>query len=346
MAPSRFGISLLLGLLASTRVTSAEYNPNEHFVLVDCGIGTVAGHPEWSSSWWAMYFTGEVWTDAHEAQLNPSYNGGAVKGDGSYPWRESGVNFKMMNGDEISVTIHPSVNDPAQAGSLTHSFDGHPLTCWAYHRAFGGNCRTAYVCNHKDGPHPAARDQMSIKLSTTKDFAKLKGDIDVADVYGKMSYGDNGECDQSWTDIPGGCTIKFRCHGNKKGTTPAMAKTLKGLATEFPNMVKHEKLNEPKWDPCKSGRDTCVGGWVENWVDYTWVPQTLSIDVSDANDADQGALDYEIDCSHSPQCDVCKGLKFGTGFAAWVAGMFGPELGIPAAAIAQGVSGVCTAEGC
>ncbi|KAF5850460.1 hypothetical protein GGP41_002716 [Bipolaris sorokiniana] len=76
-----------------------------------------------------------------------------------------------------------------------------------------------------------------------------------------------------------------------------MANMLKEIGTGYPDMIKHENVNERMWDPCKSGRDSCIGGYVDHFVDYTWVPQTLSIVVSDANDAHQGELSYEIDCS-------------------------------------------------
>lgn len=346
MAQSYSIVSLFVALLSCTHLGSAEPNTNEQIALLDCGIGTVSGHPEWASSYKASYYAGDIWQDAKETQVNLPDDNATVAWDGSYPWRESGVKFKLMGGD-VSVTIHPAVVDPARAGSLTYSSGGNSLTCWSYHKEIPGDCRIAYVCNHKDGAHPAARDQISVKFSTTKDFAKLKGNINPADVYSKISYSDDGKCDESWTDIPGGCKIKFRCHGNKKGTTPAMANALKNIATGLPDMIKHEKINDhDTWDPCKTGRDTCVGGYVDHWVDYTFVPQTLSIDVADANSADQGELEYEIDCSTSPQCDVCKGLKFGTAFAGYIAGIFGPEFGIPANAIAQGVSGACLAKGC
>ncbi|EUC27089.1 hypothetical protein COCCADRAFT_31336 [Bipolaris zeicola 26-R-13] len=198
----------------------------------------------------------------------------------------------------------------------------------------------------KGTPHAASRDKLSVKFSITMDFAKLNGNINPADVFGKINYSDNGMCDESWTDIPGGCKIKFRCHGNKKGTTPAMANPLKEIGTGYPDMIKHENVNERIWGPCKSGRDSCVGGYVDHFVDYTWVPQALSIVVPDTNDADQGELNYEIDCSASEKCDLCKGLTFGAGVGVWVAGIFAPPLGIVANAIAQSAIGSCMANGC
>lgn len=231
---------------------------------------------------------------------------------------------------------------------MTHSYDSNVLTCWSYHRRFG-SCQTSYVCNHKDGPHPANRDKIDIKVSTNKDFAKLKGNINPADVFDKIEAGDNGQCDETRKSIPGGCTIRTKCSSvsAKPGLTAAMVNTLKQIPNNLPELVKHEKINERVWDPCKSGRDTCIGGWVSNWVEYTWVPLSLSIDVDGYGGKSWvGHLDYEISCENSPQCDVCKGVTFGAGFAAFVAGIFSPALGIATGAIAQGVTGACSAQGC
>ncbi|KAF1969087.1 hypothetical protein BU23DRAFT_571818 [Bimuria novae-zelandiae CBS 107.79] len=81
-------------------------------------------------------------------------------------------------------------------------------------------------------------------------------------------------------------------------------------------------------------------------VDWTWVPQTLSIDVSNADDADQGELSYGIDCSAAPQCDVRKKANFGAEVAVFVGGVFSPVAGIAAGLVAQGVTGACLAVGC
>ncbi|KAF2260880.1 hypothetical protein CC78DRAFT_584257 [Lojkania enalia] len=250
----------------------------------------------------------------------------------------------MNNGDKVSVTIHPSVNDPGRAGSLTHTYSQHALTCWSYHKTLIEKCHASYVCNHKDGTHPASRDKVTISVSTNKDFAKLKGKINPKDVYGKIQYSNSGMCDESWTEIPGSCMIKFKCHGNKKNTTPAMAA---GLKTIGEKVVKHETVKEnTKLDPCKSGKDICIPGWISEDVNYTWLPQTLTISVSDANSADQGELSYEIDCSHGPQCDICKAMKAGLGLGAALASVMAPSLGQTANVLAQSINIKCAIAGC
>jgi hypothetical protein len=343
----RFFRVLLLSFALAPSIRAA-YNADEHFALVDCGIGSNPDHPEWATSFHAWYFTGEIWKDAAESDLISLPSQAAnVDAGGSYPWRESGVSFTMSNGDAVSVTIHPNVNDPNHAGSMTHSYDDHPLACWSYHKALRTTCKVAYVCNHKDGPHPAARDKVSVAISTTKDFAKFKGNIDPAEVFKSVSYGDNGKCDESWKDAPGGCKIKYRCHGNKKQTTPAMVDALKKIGKDYKDLVKHDTETERIWDPCKTGRDTCVGGWVDGpKTDITWIPQTLSIDVADAEGDDQGSLDYEIDCSSGPQCDVCNNMKAGAGLISMLAGVFGPAFGIPAQIMDQTIKFSCLAQGC
>lgn len=140
--------------------------------------------------------------------------------------------------------------------------------------------------------------------------------------------------------------IKYKCHGNKDSTTPAMVNTLKGMPANAPDQFKHETIEVREWDPCLHGRDICIGGYITKKQDLTWVPQTMTISVSDAEGDDQGQLEYEIDCSKSPQCDVCDKMNHATGFASFVAGVFAPALSLPADVIAAGVSLHCANEGC
>jgi hypothetical protein len=352
MMTLRTTASLLLTILLSfTSLAYCEYNENENenIVLADCGIGNDPAHPEWASDFWIFYYPGEVWIDAEETQVNERTIYGQVPWDGSYPWRENGVTATIGNGDVITASIHPNVNDPDRAGQLTHTYDAHALTCWSYHKNLlgaAGKCRSAYVCNHKDGPHPANRDKTKIAISTTKDFAKLSGNLNAADVYGLLSYGDDGSCDESWKSTGGGCNIRFFCHGNLPGLTKTMGDTLKGVADNA-ELVKHETTKTKQvWDPCKSGKDTCIGGWIYEDEDWTWLPQTLSIDVSNKEGADVGALRYEIDCSGGPQCDVCKAAKFGAGFITFVAGAFSPVLGVVTGMLDQEITAVCLTNGC
>jgi hypothetical protein len=339
---------LLVTLFSILSFAKSEYNKNENIVLADCGIGENSAHPEWASKFWIFYYPGEVWKDVEETKINDWTQYGRVPWDGSYPWRESGVTATLNNGDDITVSIHPNVNDPARAGQLTHKYDGHALTCWSYHKdllGMSGKCRSAYVCNHKDGAHPANQDKTKIAISTTKDFAKLSGTIDAASVYDLMSYGKDGSCDESWKSTGGGCQIRFFCHGNLDGLTKAMKDTLKGLAGKA-ELVKHETTTKQVWDPCMSGKDLCIGGYRLENEDWTWLPQTMSIDVSNAEGADVGAVRYEIDCSHAPQCNLCKGARFGANFLSFVAGVFSPVVGAAAELLSQSISGTCIASGC
>ncbi len=54
---------LLCQLGSSTPLKTRDYNPNENLVLADCGVGNVFGHPTWSTSFKALYYKGNVWTD-------------------------------------------------------------------------------------------------------------------------------------------------------------------------------------------------------------------------------------------------------------------------------------------
>jgi len=339
---------LFAALFSLISFANSEYNKNEHMLLADCGIGNYPAHPERASDFWISYYPGEVWSDVEGTKANDWTVYGKVPWDGSHAWRETGVTAKMANGDVVTVSIHPNVNDPAQAGQLTHTYDDHSLTCWSYHRdlpGVSGKCRSAYVCNHKDGPHPGNRDKIKIAISTTKDFAKLEGHFEAADVYDLLSYGDNGKCDESWKSIGGGCRIWFRCHGNQDGLTKAMKYTLKGLADKA-ELVKHETITEGIWDPCKSGKDTCIGGWRHEDKDWTWLPKTMSMNVQNAEGSGVSDLEYEIDCSGGPQCDVCEGAKFGAGLIAFVAGVFSRVLEAATGLLNQQITAGCFADGC
>jgi hypothetical protein len=126
---------------------------------------------------------------------------------------------------------------------------------------------------------------------------------------------------------------------------------MKGTLQELANngdLVKHETITEEFWDPCKkmNAAMECVGGYFYKDKDWTWLPKTMSIDVSKSDGADVGSLEYEIDCSGGPQCDVCRGAKFGTGFLSFVAKLFSPVVGTAADVLLQGTSATCLAEGC
>lgn len=111
MTLSSHTAAVLLALFSIAHLAVAEYNPNEHFVAMDCGIGSDPAHPEWATSFFVEYFPGEVWEDAEETKMVPtSGNGARISWDGSYPWRESGITFTMGNEDQVQLTVRNAPN--------------------------------------------------------------------------------------------------------------------------------------------------------------------------------------------------------------------------------------------
>ena len=331
----------------------AVYNPNENIVLADCGIGDVPGHPDWSTSRQVLYYKGAVWTDDSGSATNRPDMVSEVKWDGSYPWRIQSVLVPMPNGDKFFIIIKkPSLADGAgQAGDAFHDYDPTWLNCYAWHKKFvhqlpnGQWCGSAFVCNHQSGP--VSQTRIEVKVSTNKDSATLDTHVSVDDVFDKISYNVGSQvCEEGWADISGtGCKISARCHGNVAGITPAMVKGLKDLARSADSgMFTQTTVRDKTYNPCKTGRDTCIGGW--DWYDrkVTKVARTISVYVSDQNGNDKGELSYELDCSLAKSCEGCSAAKFGGAVASWLAGAaFGPVFGPLASIVA---TGACAASGC
>lgn len=352
---------LALAASMSTILVLAEYNEAENFVLADCGIGSDGA----SSSRNIFYYKGKVWSDDGGNTNQPDMEAN-IPWDGSYPWRLSTVETNFPNGDHFKVWIDPVYKDPQVAGFAWHSYDFHALNCFSYHKQFlhqlpkGPWCSSAYVCNHKSSPvpnpapapPPEKPNPYTVSISTNQDFATLDGNLNTDDVIGKVNYTSAGTCDESVLPVSSGgrsCTIKFRCHGNiPDKTTPAL---VSGLKQTIKAIALHQTLHDKKtWNPCKTGRDTCIGGWDFSDREVTKMPLTMSVYLQDGDHDDQGELSYTMDCSNTPECDACKGLKNGSGIAALIASVMVTALAPVAGAAAGGIGVLvnlgCTAAGC
>lgn len=292
---------------------------------------------------------GSVWVDDSQSNTNRPDMIAPVPWDGSYPWRSTGTGAKFSNGDLFMTWIDPKPKDLEKAGSAFHKYDYHVLTCFAYHRDFvaqlpsGEWCRSAYVCNH--GENPTATS-ITIDVSNNNDKATLDNHVSVDTVFDTIGYSDNGTCENTWLDVPNTqCKMKTVCYENVKGVTKGMVKALKDLAKNGDSGVfQQSTVAEARWNPCKSGRDTCIGGWDHFERDITKVSQTLEVNVKDQNGNSKGHLDYELDCSQAKSCQACNNAKFTAAVAsAFVGAIFGPILGPIPSLTAQGT---CLANGC
>lgn len=352
-------LALGLALAISTVPALAEYNQAENLVLADCGIGSDGS----SSSRHMFYYKASAWSE-DGANTYPPDMDVYVPWDGSYPWRVSGVEADFPNGDHFKVEIGPSYKDPEPAGFAWHKYDPNTFLCFSYHKDFvhqlsdGPWCSSAYVCNHKQSPVPSLAPtptpppkepgSYSLSVSTNKDFALLDGNLNTDDVIGKVSYSSAGTCDESILPVSNGgdsCTIKFRCHGNIPGkTTPALVDVLKQTVKA---VAMHQTLHDKKdWNPCKTGRDTCIGGWDYSDRPVTKIPLTLSAYLQNGDHDDQGELSYEMSCSNTPECDACKAFKNGSGLASLIVSIMESALSPVTGAIGVLVNLGCTLQGC
>ena len=139
--------------------------------------------------------------------------------------------------------------------------------------------------------------------------------------------------------------MKTVCNENVDGVAKGMVKALKDLAKNGDSGVfQQTKVADSRWNPCKSGRGTCIGGWDHFERDITKVSQTLQVNVKDQNGNCKGHLDYKLDCTHAKSCEPCNKAKFSVAVAsAFVGAVFGPIFG-PIPSLNE--QGTCLANGC
>ncbi|KAH9206127.1 glycosyl hydrolase family 47-domain-containing protein [Leptodontidium sp. 2 PMI_412] len=258
----------------------ADLNLLEHLVLADCGIGHDPAHPDWAKSFQMLYYKGAVWNNPDLSSSNRPNMVAQVPWDGQYPWRAQwnwqGSKGTFPNGDVFSAVAFPGIADPNLAETVTHIYEPHPLRCFSFHKARflhqladGQRCSTAYVRNHQEGnqlqigtsPSPPAEQKVNTRVSINKDKAILNGNAAFDDIFNLAKINDD-ICDESTIEVPnsrdrwgGPCSIKFRCHGNKKGLAEAMRTGLKNTAKESDMFYHNLHQTKRVWNPCKSGRD-------------------------------------------------------------------------------------------
>ncbi|KAL5313326.1 hypothetical protein ACEPPN_019059 [Leptodophora sp. 'Broadleaf-Isolate-01'] len=358
LSSSLSGAALML-FLAQSAV--ADLNLQEHLVLADCGIGHDQAHPDWANSFQMLYYKGAVWNNPDLSSPNRPDMVAQVPWDGQYPWRAQwnwqGSKGTFPNGDVFSAVAFPGIADPNLAGTVTHIYEPHPLRCFSFHKARflhqlanGQRCSTAYVRNHQEGnqlqigtsPSPPAEQKVNTRVSINKDKAILNGNSAFDDIFNLSKINDD-ICDESTIEVPnsrdrwgGPCSIKFRCHGNKKGLAEAMRTGLKNTAKESDMFYHNLHQTKPVWNPCKSGRDICIGGDDTFFFDETYMPQSLTVYVNYEGGADLGEMRYDLFCP-AKGANSCDGAKFGIAVTKAWAGLFGPLIGGAVSVVASAI---------
>ena len=92
---------VLLGSTAASTINTRESRPNEHLMLVDCGIGLLPNGA--STSREMAYYSGSYNPGGGNTKWIQPDMIANVPWDGSYPWRGSGVATKFPNGDTFQV---------------------------------------------------------------------------------------------------------------------------------------------------------------------------------------------------------------------------------------------------
>lgn len=316
---------LLSGSRAAT-INPREYRPNEHLMLVDCGIGVLPNGA--STSREMAYYAG-------------SYNPGGgnnkwvqpdmianVPWDGSYPWRRSGVATKFPNGDTFQVWINPDIKDWAEsnsyAGDAKHTY-GNDFKCWAEHGkpafqlADGKTCTSAYICWHMpDTPSPPPPTNWKTKT----DYSMSKKDITVRaqgtnaeieawkpqNAFRHINDDDEGiQCKGASYGIGSDCSIRFDdCFFSARDNVDGMKRTL--IDAVGPAVAKTRVTKKGHYNgKCPPGGGPCEPGYDFEYGQYTY-PETGSVLVSvypegkEDKATTQARIHWTISCSNQGFC--------------------------------------------
>ncbi|KAH6954152.1 hypothetical protein DER45DRAFT_569934 [Fusarium avenaceum] len=319
-------LSLLLvsGSRAAT-ISPREYRPNEHLMLVDCGIGVL---PNGASTSREMAYYSGSYADGNGKWIHPDMIAN-VPWDGSYPWRRGGVATKFPNGDTFQVWINPDIRDWAEsksyAGDVKHTY-GNDFKCWAEHGkaafqlADGKTCTSAYICWHMDNPSPPPPPPTNWKTRT--DYVMSKKDISVRvqgtnaeidawkpqNAFSHINEDDEGiQCKGASYGIGSDCSIRFDdCFFSARDNVPGMKKILidaVGPAVEKTRVTKKGHYN----GKCPPGGGPCEPGYDFEYGQYTY-PETGSILVSvypegkEDKAATQARIHWTISCANQGFC--------------------------------------------
>lgn len=229
-------------LLLAGRKVAGQFRPTEELVLADCGIGT-RPNGDSTSRKLAYYSAGRSLsgdTNGKDHWVKPDMVAD-VPWDGSYPWRNSGVEVRLPNDDRFFVRINPDVKDWSSsnkqyAGSATHTFESHEFLCWGGHGrhvfdlADGTKCTSAYICGHET----KQKNSIKFTMATKQIPVRVQGtNKDVEDWLPKNALAhavdavEGIQCKSTEKyQIGSDCMISFECKGTSEKRNKMVAAIL------------------------------------------------------------------------------------------------------------------------
>ncbi|KAL2071865.1 hypothetical protein VTL71DRAFT_13100 [Oculimacula yallundae] len=336
---------VLSGYGTASIINSREFRPNEHLMLVDCGIDTIPNGA--STSREMAYYPGAYSINGQWLRPEMIAN---VPWDGSYPWRGSGASAKFPNGDTFTAWINPAIKDWDQsknyAGDAVHTFGGG-FKCWAEHGkpaftlADGKVCTSAYICHHPpDTPAPPPAPPAPV-YKTKTDYTMSSKDVAVRiqgtnsdlenwrpeNAFRHINEDDEGtQCKGTKYGIGNDCSIVFDDYFFAvRDNVAAMKRILiEAIAPKVAGTKEKKKGHyngkcPPQGGPCEPGYDF-------EYAEYTY-PQTGTVLVSvhpqgqESKATVQSRHHWNVQCKNSGFCgSFCKSnlqsiVNFATGLA-------------------------------
>ncbi|KAJ0132023.1 Transposase [Fusarium oxysporum f. sp. albedinis] len=341
-------IFLLFSGCRAATINSRDYRPDEHLMLVDCGVGADGTAKSNAMAYYAgTYNPGGG--DTKWVQPDMIAN---VPWDGSYPWRSSGVATTFSNGDTFQVAINPAIKDweesKSYAGDAKHTF-GNEFKCWAEHGkpAFdlpdGTACTSAYICFHQpDNPPPAPATAPATDFQVVTDYGMSKEEIqvrvqgtnsEVADwtpeaAFSHINEDDEGlQCKGTSYSIGNDCSIIFDdCFFSARENVPSMKKTL--IEAVAPAVAKTNVTKTGRYSGSCRNEGMCEPDYEFEYLEYTY-PVTGTVLVSVLPDgkrdkaSTQARIHWTVSC---PSAGICgsfcdDNLQSIISFATGLAGM-------------------------
>ncbi|CZT41183.1 uncharacterized protein RSE6_00896 [Rhynchosporium secalis] len=325
---------ILSGSGAASIINSREYRPNEHLVLVDCGIGLLPNGA--STSREMAYYPGSYNPGGRNTKWVQPEMIANVAWDGSYPWRRGGVTTKFPNGDSFSVWLNPDIKDWAQsnsyAGDAKHTY-GNDFKCWAEHGktaftlADGKVCTSAYICFHPPDtpapapapapapPRPVYKTKTNYTVSSKDITVRIQGtnaELEAwkpENAFRHFNDDDEGlQCKGSEHQIGSDCKIQYdHCFFAVRDNVEEMKSFLyKAIA---PKVASSFKKKQGHYNGSCPPGGPCTPGYTFEYAEYTY-PQTGTILVSvfpegqESKSTTQALIHFRVICPNTGFCGL------------------------------------------